>query len=181
MMEALAEIHKRWLAEGNSVNTRLAHFHASIPGSYDEGEYPKEAVIRITASKEVAELAKKIPLRRVEPVNQMHIELIHDVKSNTVNSTITSGGSVKIRGHNLKISGENPAVGVEFVNADNTAVVYPVTGQDIVVNNPSDLIIIAPAMSPGEEVLLRITTQFSGSKDLKAPRSTTFEKRLTVA
>jgi hypothetical protein len=181
MLEASAEIQLGWLAEGFSINMRLAHFHPAIPGKFLEGEYPHEAVIKITASKEVAELAKKIPLRHVEPVSPIRIETVHDVKSNTVNSMITGGGTVKIKGHNLKIAGIDPTVCAEFVNADNPSSAYPVSMQDIVVNNPSELMLIAPFMSSGEEVRLRITTQYSaGAKDLKAPRSVTFEKRLTV-
>jgi hypothetical protein len=181
MLEAAAEIMLEWLVNGDSINMRLAHYHHSVPGSFHEGEFPREAAIRITASKEVAELAKTIPLRRVEPVNPIRVESVHDVKSDTQNSMITSGGSVKVKGHNIRVAGTEPTVGVEFVNADNPAYVYPVPAEDLVVNNPSELIVIAPAMSSGEEVLLKITTQYSnGVKDLKTPHSTTFVKKLTV-
>jgi hypothetical protein len=180
MIEAMDEIMLRWLVEGDSINTRLAHFHFSIPGKYMEGEYPREAAIRITASKEVTEVAKTIPLRRVEPVSPLRVESVHDVKSDTLNEMITSGGSVKIKGHNIRVTGVDPSVGLEFVNADVPTSVYPVPAGDIVVNNPSELIIVAPAMSPGEEVLLKITTQYAGTKDRKEPLSFTFTKRLTV-
>jgi hypothetical protein len=181
MIEAIDEIILTWLAEGNSINTRLLHYHHSIPGTFFEGEYPREVAIRVTPSKEVVDLAKTIPLRRVEPVSPIRVESVHDVKSDTQNETITSGGSVKVKGHNIRVAGIDPTVGVEFVNIYNPAAVYPVPVEDLVINNPSDLIIIAPAMSPGEEVYLKITTQFaSGSKDLKEPRSFTFGKKLTV-
>jgi hypothetical protein len=180
MIEALDEITLGWMAQGISINTRIAHFHFSIPGKYLDGEYPREAAIRITASKEVAELAKTIQLRRVEPVSPIRVESVHDVKSDTQNEMITSGGSVKVRGHNIRVTGIDPTVGLEFVNADNPAAVYPVPAGDIVVNNPSELIIVAPAMSPGEELLLKITTQYAGTKDRKEPHSFTFTRRLTV-
>jgi hypothetical protein len=181
MLEAEADIKLRWLAEGFSINTRLEHFHPSIPGTFLEGEYPHEAVIRITPSKEVAELAKKIPLRHVEPVSPLRIEIVHDVKSNTVNNKITGGGTVKIKGHNLKVAGTDSTVGVEFVNAYTPTTTHPVAAEDLVVNNPSELMIIAPIMTSGEEVYLKVTTQYMKSvKDLKTPRSVTFEKRLTV-
>ncbi|MDR1120490.1 MAG: DUF4469 domain-containing protein [Dysgonamonadaceae bacterium] len=181
VLEAEADIQLRWLAEGFSINTRLAHFHPSIPGKFLEGEFPHEAVIRITPSKEVVKLAKKIPLRHVEPARPIRIETVYDVKSDTVNSMITGGGTVKIKGHNLKVMGTDPTVGVEFVNADNPTAVHPVAVKDIIVNNPSKLIVIAPAMSSGEEVYLKVTTQYSKSvKGLKTPRSITFEKKLTV-
>jgi hypothetical protein len=180
MIEAMSEIQLGWIQSGNSINLRLAHFHPSIPGNFAEGEYPKEAVIRITASKEVAELAKKIPLRHVEPVSPIRIESVHDVKSDTVNSKVTSAGTVKIRGHNLRLAGIDPTVGAMFINVANQQT-YPVQTQDIVTNNPSELILVAPALPVSGEVFFKITTQYSGNqKPLKKPRSITFEKILTV-
>jgi nucleoid DNA-binding protein len=181
MVEAMTETVLEWLGDGASINLPFVHLHPSIPGAYKEGEYPHNAVIRATPSKEVTELAKKISLRHVEPISPIRIETIYDVKSDTLNSMITSGGTVKIKGHNLKIQGTNPTVGVEFINANAPSSIYPVALQDVVINNPSELMLIAPAIASGEEVLLKITTQFSSSKkDLKLPRSTTFEKRLIV-
>ncbi|MDR1273571.1 MAG: DUF4469 domain-containing protein [Odoribacteraceae bacterium] len=180
MLEAVVGIILKWLAGGNAVSLRLMNIHPSIPGKYAEGEYPREAAIRITASKEVAELAKTIPLRHVEPVSPLRIESVHDVKSDTLNLNVTSGGSVKIKGHNIRVTGIDLSVGLEFVNADYPTSTYPVPPGDIIVNNPSELIIIAPLMSPGEEVLLKITTQYAGAKDRKEPLSFTFTKRLTV-
>jgi hypothetical protein len=181
MLEAASEIQLEWLSEGHSINLRLAHFHPSIPGAFDEGEYPKDAVIRITASKEVSEVAKKIPLRHVEAVNPIHISFVHDVKSDTTNDKVTRGGSVKITGHNLKVTGKEPSVGIEFISVEDPEAIYPVAVQDIVINNPSELLIVAPQMVTGEEVRLKVTTQFSNStKPLKTPRSITLEKTLTV-
>jgi hypothetical protein len=181
MLEAASEIQLEWLAEGHSINLRLAHFHPSIPGAYEEGEYPKEAVIRITASKEVAETATKIPLRHVEAVNPIHIDFVHDVKSNTTNNKITRGGSVKITGHHLKVVGIDTTVGILFISVEDPEAVYQVPAQNIIVNNPSELIIIAPMMVIDEEVILKVTTQYSGnSKNLKTPRTITFEKKLKV-
>jgi hypothetical protein len=182
MLEAASEIQLEWLSEGHSINMRLAHFHPSIPGAFEEGEYPKDAVIRITASKEVAETAKTIPLRHVEAVNPIHISFVHDVKSDTTNNKVTRGGSVKITGHNLKVTGKEPAVGIEFISVEDPEAIYPVPAQDIVINNPSELLIVAPQMVTGEEVHLKVTTQYSTTaKDLKTPRSITFERKLTVA
>jgi hypothetical protein len=181
MLEATSEIELEWLKAGHSVNLRLMHLHPAIPGNYEEGEYPKEALIRITPSKEVNEAAKKISLRHVEPVNPIRVEYVHDMKSNTTNDKITSGGSVKIRGHNLKIDGTLPSLGVEFFNVDYPETVYPVPSDDLIVNNPSELILTAPLMTTDEKVKLKITTQYSNStKPLKAPRSVIFERELTV-
>lgn len=181
-LEAEAEIIKKWIGEGHSINRRTVHYHPSIPGSYEEGEYPTEAVIRITPSKELAEIARKIPLRHVEASLPISISFIHDVKSDTTNSKITSGGTVKITGHNLRIAGDKPSVGAEFVSREDPEVTYPIPAVDLIVNNPSELMLIAPKMVNGEPVVFRLTTQYSHNKTtfLKEPRSFTFEKELTV-
>lgn len=181
MMEAEAEIEMEWLEGGNAVNRRLAHYHPSIPGTYGEGEYPAEAVIRITPSKELTEAAKKIPLRHVEAVNPIHIDFVIDVKSSTTNDKVTRGGTVKITGHNLKVAGKDPSVCIEFLSQEDPEAIYRVPQIDILINNPSELMVVAPMMVPGEKVVLKITTQYSHStKELKAPRSVSFGKELTV-
>jgi hypothetical protein len=59
--------------------------------------------------------------------------------------------------------------------------IYPVPAQDIAINNPSELLIVTPQMVTGEEVQLKITTQYAKSlKDLKSPRSITFVRKFTV-
>ncbi|WP_278479371.1 DUF4469 domain-containing protein [Tannerella forsythia] len=51
---------------------------------------------------------------------------------------------------------------------------------DIVVNNPSELMIIIPAL-PAGTYQLEVTTQYSmGKQWLKEPRTRLFEKTLTV-
>jgi hypothetical protein len=181
MLAALTQIQMEWITAGHSINLSMAHFHPSIPGAYEEGTYPKEAAYRITPSKEVAMAAKMIPLRHVEPVNPIRIAFVNDVKSNTTNDLITGGGTVKITGHHLKIAGTAEfAVGVEFISTD-TGTVYAIPAQDLIINYPSELMIIAPLMTSGEKVALRVTTQYSGGATLlKKPRSITFERELTI-
>jgi hypothetical protein len=96
MLEAAAEIQMEWLSQGNGINMRLAHFHYAIPGVYKEGEYPTEAVVRITPSKELTEAARQNTLRHVEPVIPMKVNYVEDVRSSSTNEYITSGGNVKI-------------------------------------------------------------------------------------
>jgi hypothetical protein len=181
MLEAAAEIELEWMAEGHSINLRLMHAHPTVPGAFIEGEYPKEAVYRITPSKEAAELAKQIKLRHVEPVFPLRIEQVHDLKSDTTNEKISSRGTVKVYGHNLKIEGTLPEVCAEFVSLEDPEANYRIPMSDFIVNNPSELILVAPQMVKDEEVQLKITTQYSSSvKLLKAPHSTTFNAVFTV-
>jgi hypothetical protein len=180
ILEARAEILMEWIADGDAVNLRLEHYHASIPGAYEEDEHPKEAVLNITPSKELTAIMKTVPLRHVDAVNPIGIDFVHDVKTNTTNDKITRGGTVKIKGRNLKIAGEKPEVGGEFISREDPEAIYCIPPVDIITNNPAELVIIAPAMVAGEPVVLKVTTQFSGTTVLKTPRSITFDKALTV-
>jgi hypothetical protein len=181
MLEAALEIELEWIADGYSVNLWQVHLHPTVPGTYEDGEYPKEAIVRAIPSKEVCKAAKKISLRHVEAVRPIRVEYLHDMKSNTTNDKITSGGTVKITGYNLKVEGTLPSTGLEFISVEDPKTVYPVPVGDLIINNPLELILTAPAMPKDERVKLKITSQFSGGgKPLKAPHSVTSEEELTV-
>jgi len=104
---------------------------------------------------------------------------VKDVKSGTVNDLLTPGRNLRIRGNKFKIMGDSPANGIFFVNTateERTAV----DATDIVMNNPSELIVVIPNLIAGT-YRLEVVTQFSnGSVTLKEPRTATFTKELTV-
>ena len=104
---------------------------------------------------------------------------VKDVKSGTINDVLTPGRNLKISGSKIKIGGDNSENGIYFVSTD-TNTRTKVEESDLVVNNPSELIVIIPALSAGT-YNLEIVTQQSGSSLLKDPRTATFEKVLTVA
>jgi hypothetical protein len=182
MIEAISEIQLQWIADGNAIKNRLAHYHAAITGSYGDGEYPTEAVVRITPSREFTEAVRKNSLRHVEPLVPMSINDVKDFKSDTFNRFITSGGSVKIHGHNIKIAGTEDVARIEFVSAENPNTVYPVPRINVLVNSVAELLFLAPEMPANETVRLKITTQHSSKSTrlLKKPRSLTFQKIFTV-
>ena len=104
---------------------------------------------------------------------------VEDVKSRTVNDRLTPGFNLRVTGTKLRIVGDKPGVGIFFrETATNTAT--KVDEGDIVINNPSELMIIIPALPVGT-YQLEVTTQFStGNKSLKEPRTAVFEKPLSV-
>lgn len=104
---------------------------------------------------------------------------VTDVKSGSVNDLLTPGRNLKIAGNKIKIAGEDAANGVYFVDtATQTRTAVDIT--DIVTNNPSELIIVIPALAAGAYTL-EIVTQFSnGSALLKEPRTAEFDKTLTI-
>ena len=109
----------------------------------------------------------------------LYIGQVEDMKSRTVNEVLTPGFNLRVTGTKLRVVGDKPGVGIFFrETATNTAT--KVDEGDIVINNPSELMIIIPAL-PAGTYQLEITTQFSTNKQwLKEPRTSVFEKPLTV-
>lgn len=109
----------------------------------------------------------------------LYIGQVEDMKSRTVNEVLTPGFNLRVSGTKLRVVGDKPGVGIFFrETVTNTAT--KVDEGDIVVNNPSELMIIIPAL-PAGTYQLEITTQFSTNKQwLKEPRTSVFEKPLTV-
>jgi hypothetical protein len=93
---------------------------------------------------------------------------------------LTPGRNLKISGQKIKIAGDNPAVGILFRSQDDPDSTYTVDASDIVTNNPSELMIVIPALI-ADGYTLEVTTQYTTSGDLlKAPRTVAFDKVLTV-
>lgn len=105
---------------------------------------------------------------------------VTDIKTGSVNDLLTPGRNLKIVGHKIKVAGEAPACGVLFIPHSGGPSVK-VDPSDIVVNNPSELIVVIPQLE-SRKYFLQITTQFSGNSKapLKEPRHATFDKLLTV-
>jgi hypothetical protein len=106
----------------------------------------------------------------------LSIGQVVDVKTGSVNDLLTPGRNLRITGSKLKIAGDNPANGVYFASAAGRIKVDPT---DIVINNPSELIIIIPDL-PAGTYRVEVVTQYSQGPLLKEPRSVVFEKTLTV-
>jgi hypothetical protein len=103
---------------------------------------------------------------------------VFDVRTGTVNDLLTPLRNLKITGHKIRVVGDEPTVGVYFINTETTERT-PVEAEDIVVNNPSEVIVVTPALAAGT-YQVEIVTQFTAGVLLKEPRSTTFDKILTV-
>ena len=109
----------------------------------------------------------------------LYIGQVEDMKSRTVNEVLTPGFNLRVTGTKLRVVGNKPGVGIFFrETVTNTAT--KVDEGDIVINNPSELMIIIPAL-PAGTYQLEVTTQYStGNKLLKEVRSAVFDRPLTV-
>ena len=100
----------------------------------------------------------------------LYIGQVEDMKSRTVNEVLTPGFNLRVTGTKLRVVGDKPGVGIFFrETATNTAT--KVDEGDIVINNPSELMIIIPAL-PAGTYQLEVTTQYSmGKQWLKEQRT----------
>ncbi|WP_295212613.1 DNA-binding domain-containing protein [uncultured Chryseobacterium sp.] len=101
-----------------------------------------------------------------------------DVKSGTINDLLTPGKNLKIKGSKIKITGDNAANGIFFMET-STQTRLPVDASDIVINNPSEVILIIPDL-PAGTYTLEIVTQYGNGSLLKDPRTASLDKILTV-
>jgi hypothetical protein len=171
------------LMDGYSVNTGWFTANAQVRGVFDaktEAFDPAKHSLLFRFNQDEL-LRREIPGVRVQVmgVGESGIIISHvvDVKTGSVNDLLTPGGTLKIRGGKLKITGDDPQVGVWFES--DTGIIEPVTERDLIVNNPAELIVQIPALAAGRYQLV-IRTQYSGSALLKEPRTAVYEKVLTV-
>jgi len=126
-------------------------------------------------------LRRQLPNINVEVLGMgetaIMISHVVDKKTGSVNDLITPGGVLKIRGGRLKIVGDNPEVGVHF--EDEAGNSYKVEERDLIVNNPSQLMVQVPALPAGRYQLV-IRNQYAVGAMLREPRTTVYERVLTV-
>ena len=172
------------LMNGFSVNTGYFTANAQVRGVFSHGREQfdprKHSVLFRFNQGDI--LRKEIPKIAVQVVGKgesgIIISHVQDKKTGSVNDLITPGGALRIRGGKLKIAGANPDVGVYFEGDDGKR--HKVGERDFIVNNPSELIVEIPQLTPGAYKLV-ISTQFSGSSTpLKEMRTAVYERIFTV-
>jgi len=172
------------LMNGYAVNTGYFTASAQVRGVFNnprEQFDPKKHSVLFRFNQGDT-LRREIPSITVQVmgVGESGIVISHvvDQKTGSVNDLLTPGGTLKIRGGKLKITGEHPDVGVSFEDEGGNP--FKVEERDIIVNNPAELIVEIPALTPGKYQLM-ICTQFTGTNvPLKAPRTAVYEKIFTV-
>lgn len=189
MEHAVDLFHKEMayrLCDGFSVNTGWYNASTHIKGVFtspSEAFDPAKHTVTVEF-RQGAELRKDLALVGVNILGKAEsgffIAEVLDLRTRSVNDQLTPGRNAKISGGKLKVEGDDPACGVYFVNeADGTRV--KVDSADIVENQNAHLLIIIPALAAGT-YRLEVSTQYSGgNKPLKTPRTTAFDRLLTVA
>jgi len=172
------------LCDGFSVNTGYFTASTTIRGVFDSPSetFNKDKHSIIFQFNQGEKLRAEIPNIEVNILgiadSSAVILQVTDVKSGSVNDLLTPGRNLKIAGSKIKVTGEDPSVGVFFVNAVTQARTK-VDASDIVTNNPSEVMVVIPELAAGTYAI-ELLTQYLGSQTLKEPRTATLDKQLTV-
>jgi hypothetical protein len=167
------------LCDGFAVNAGYFSIHPNVGGTFDSavrGRVSREArkhpiTFRFRALAPLRALADRIAVE-VEGVADAsgRIGELLDITTGSANGALTPGGIFVITGRKIKVTGENPDVGVYFASAEDAGLRVKVAGR-LAENTASKVAGIVPALDAGEWKA-EIKTQFSGygSKGLKEPR-----------
>ncbi|WP_042723129.1 DNA-binding domain-containing protein [Flavobacterium sp. B17] len=172
------------LCDGYSINTGYFTAGTTIRGVFDSPSetFNKDKHSIIFQFNQGEKLRAEIPNIEVSILGVAEssavILQVTDVKSGSVNDLLTPGRNLKIVGSKIKVSGDDASVGVYFVDA-TTQARTKVDPSDIVTNNPSEVMVIIPAL-PAGTYTIEVLTQYSGSQTLKEARTATLDKQLTV-
>lgn len=160
---------------GYSVNTGLVYMRPVIKGVfYDKTWNPETNSVYIAINQgldlrnAVAETVVEIMGEQAEP---LEIYSITDSMTGKTDGTLTKGRNAEIKGSYLKVVGESPDCGISFKNTATQAITK-LAINDIVLNEPSRLLILVPSELAKGEYELSLTTQYTGGNTLlKTPRT----------
>lgn len=175
-------IVERLVLSGYNVNTGLFYATTQAKGIIENGVWnpQKNSLhVSITQGKELREAIAqtKVVIDGVANEN-IYLSGAEDTATRAHDGTVTPGRNFTLTGKNIKIVGDNPAVGLKLIDSEG---VETVISMDMIgINNPSQLMFIMPAGLADGTYTLTITTQYCGNRldFLKQPR--TVSRILTV-
>lgn len=186
VMRRMVEAAITRVADGFAVDFGVCHIYPSVKGAFPTANSRYDAEVNSVTARFSQTVAMRQALQSalIEVVGDAivgpAVSEVEDMKTREINSTITPGRNLCLRGSRIRISGEDPANGIRFVPVgEGQAVEVPV--DDVVVNDPSMVLILVPLLANGE-YYLELTTQFSSKNtNVKEPRTERFDMILTVA
>ena len=169
---------------GYSVNTGLVIMRATIRGMFHDKKWnPESNSLRVSISSGV-ELRKATAETQVEILGErgdlIALFGLTDLSTGKKDGTVKRGFNAELAGTYIKIVGDDPSVGVWLRNTD-TGDETQLPAVNIVLNEPSRLLLLIPAELAQGEYELRVVTQTStGTWTLKEPRSATLATPVKV-
>jgi hypothetical protein len=163
------------VVSGYNVNTGLVYMRPVIKGTFfDKTWNPAENSVYV-AMNQGRDLREALAGTTVEilgvQADPMEVYAITDSTTGKTDGSLTPGRNAELKGTYIKVVGDNEAVGISFRNTD-TGEETRLATTDIVLNEPSRLLILVPATLGAGEYELSVTTQYSQSNSqLKNPRT----------
>ncbi|MDY3521478.1 DNA-binding domain-containing protein [Riemerella anatipestifer] len=170
---------------GYSVNTGLVYMRPAIKGVFYDKTWDKENHSVYVNVNQGTDLRKAANDTKVEILGEqsspMSVFSITDKATGKVDGTLTKGKNAEIKGTYIKIDGDNPKNGIVFKNLD-TQNEIKLAKDNIVINEPSRVLILVPSDLEAGNYELSITTQSStGSVLLKEPRTERLPNPVVIA
>ncbi|MDD3077749.1 MAG: DNA-binding domain-containing protein [Paludibacter sp.] len=170
---------------GYNVNTGLVYMRPVIKGVFSDKTFDHNLHQVYIAMNQGYDLSNAVAETEVNILGEQSdiIELLSvtDLVTGKTDGTLTKGRNAELKGSYLKIAGDNQACGIVFRNL-NTQAETRLETADIVLNEPSRLLILVPAALEAGQYELQVTTQYSGGgKNLQAPRSVVFGSPIEIA
>lgn len=158
------------IQEGGTLNLPLFNTSFSIGGVFNsplDSFDPLRHKLNVNLQKGtlLREAEKQVALKKTNTIIPLPaIVEVRDTISGKVNSILTPGGIIEIRGYNIKIVGDDPACGLWFVGNETI-----IKAEILAVNKPSVLIATIPLLPKGD-YQLKVVTQYARSAKLKGVR-----------
>ena len=175
VFELEKRVIKRLLMSGHAVNTGLYHASVAFRGLVKNSQWnpdENEIVVNFNPGADLREAIRhtQVNILGAKPAG-ISVTGVQDVATKADNASATAGRAFTLTGRNIRIAGQDPAVGLTLIAEDGTETT--VTADLWVINNPSTVTFIIPAQMEAGTYTLRLTTQFSGNSArlLKTPRT----------
>lgn len=175
VFELEKRVIKRLLMSGHAVNTGLYHASVAFRGLIQNSRWDaeeNEIVVNFNPGADLREAIRhtQVNILGAKPAG-ISVTGVQDVATKADNASATAGRAFTLTGRNIRIAGQDPAVGLTLIAEDGTETT--VTADLWVINNPSTVTFIIPAQMEAGTYTLRLTTQFSGNSArlLKTPRT----------
>jgi hypothetical protein len=142
---------QRYLRNGYQVNTDLFRLYPSISGvfhgrndSFDRSRH--QIKLSLNAGSRLKDVVPDIDVQRVE-INEVTpvIQRVEDLKTHSVDSDISPGNILSVKGAHLKFDESDPEQGVFFIDESGHAT----RAENIAKNKPSELLVFVPESLSG--------------------------------
>lgn len=175
------------VADGFAVDFGVCHIYPSVTGEFPTAD----SKFNPEVNNVVARFSQTLAMRRelenalIEVVGDAVvgpvISEVEDMKTREINATLTPGKNLCLRGSRIRLAGESPQNGIRFILSEGGSAAVEVPMDEVVINDPSTILIIVPELPEGE-YYVELTTQYSSrNSNVKDSRTYRFEHVLTVA